>query len=115
MICLPQRMINFTFNSNRAESGSMTGLNDSEWGQIGVNNMQGTFGWTCNFRLPLDNINIKEQNNKLQYKVTSVHIFVTLDNDIKYHWFIDCTNTLLMPIFLYTSLFVSVLDWDLGV
>jgi len=39
-------MIGFTFNSNRAESGSITGLNDSEWGQIGVNNMQGTFGCT---------------------------------------------------------------------
>lgn len=71
MICLPQRMINFTFNSNRAESGSMTGLNDSECGQIGVNNMQGTFGWTCSFCLPLDN-NIKERNDKLQYKTISV-------------------------------------------
>ena len=51
-------MINFTFNSSRAESGSITGLNESECGQIGVNSMQGTFGWTCSFLLSLDkNVN----------------------------------------------------------
>ena len=38
---------NITFNSNLAESGSITGLNEREWGQIGVNSMQGTFGCTC--------------------------------------------------------------------
>lgn len=73
-------MINFTFNSNRAESGSMTGLNDSECGQIGVNNMHGTFGWTCNLLLSSDN-NIKKWNDKLQYKATSIHI--SLYNKIK--------------------------------
>lgn len=36
-----------TFNSRLAESGSITGLNERECGQIGVNNMQGTFGCTC--------------------------------------------------------------------
>lgn len=36
-----------TFNSSRAESGSITGLNEREWGQIGVKSMQGTFGCTC--------------------------------------------------------------------
>lgn len=36
-----------TFNSSLAESGSMTGLKERECGQIGVNSMHGTFGWTC--------------------------------------------------------------------
>lgn len=36
-----------TFNSSRAESGSITGLNEREWGHIGVKSMQGTFGCTC--------------------------------------------------------------------
>lgn len=33
-----------TFNSSWEESGSITGLNERECGQIGVNNMHGTFG-----------------------------------------------------------------------
>lgn len=35
-----------TFNSRRAESGRMTGLKERECGQIGVNNIHGTFGCT---------------------------------------------------------------------
>lgn len=77
-------MINFTFNSSRAESGSMTGLNDSECGQIGVNSMHGTFGWTCSFPLSLDN-NIKEGNDIFQYIATWVQNFIY------------CTNTNTLP------------------
>lgn len=68
MIFSPHRMTNFTFNSSWAESGSITGLNDSECGQIGVNSMPGTFGWTCSFLLSLDK-NIMEGNDKFQYTV----------------------------------------------
>lgn len=41
-----------TFSSSNAESGKMTGRNDSEWGQIGVNSMHGTFGCTCSANIP---------------------------------------------------------------
>lgn len=36
-----------TFSSSFAESGSITGLNERECGQIGVKSMHGTLGWTC--------------------------------------------------------------------
>ena len=42
-----QLLNNLTFNSSLAESGSITGLNERECGQIGVNSMHGTFGCTC--------------------------------------------------------------------
>ena len=62
MIILGEKeWFNFTFNSSWAESGSITGLNESECGQIGVNSMQGTFGWTCSILLALDK-NSKESN-----------------------------------------------------
>jgi len=39
----------------------MTGLNESECGQIGVNSMQGTFGWTCSLFFSLEKL-IDENN-----------------------------------------------------
>jgi len=54
--------INFTFSSNCAESGSITGLKESECGQIGVNSMQGTFGWTCKYS---SEIRLKHQGKQL--------------------------------------------------
>jgi hypothetical protein len=46
-----------TFNSSRAESGRMTGLNDSECGQIGVNSIHGTFGWTWTAKTTMITVN----------------------------------------------------------
>lgn len=61
-------MVIITFNSSRAESGRITGLNESECGHIGVNNMQGTFGWTCNFLV----IRLNQQGKQLKRTVQRI-------------------------------------------